>query len=96
MADHRDDIRIGDEFLRGCHRLGRVALIIERIQRELMAGNDRPLHPRMLNGQQSPIEHVLALRRLIAGQRGNKSNFNDGLSLAAAGKREAAEEESDG
>ena len=77
MADDRHDVRIRDEFLRGRNGLRGIALIIQGHQFQPVAGKDLALRIGLLDRQQRPIEHVLAMGRLVAGQGSDKPNLDD-------------------
>ena len=83
MPDDRDDIVVGHELLGRRNRLRRIALVIERNELKAKPGQDRPLVVRMFDGQDRTVQHVLAVRGLIAGERRDEANLYHRLVLGA-------------
>lgn len=77
MPDDRHDVRIGHQLLGGRDGLGGIALIIQRNQRHPVAGDQLASGLHLLDGQAGAAQHILAVRRLVAGQRGDEPHFDD-------------------
>ena len=84
MADDRCDVGIGDKLFGGGNRLGGTALIIELQEFQPVTGKDRSLRIGLFNGQLGSVQHILALRSLIAGQRTDEADPHHRLGPAAA------------
>ena len=79
MADHGDDIRIRDEpFGRG-HGLRRAALIIQLYKLKPQPWQERALGVGLLDSKLGAVQHALALRGLIAGERADEAHLDDRL-----------------
>ena len=95
MPHDNDHIRIGDQAFRLGHRLGWAALIIERRQLQPIAGKNLALRIRLLDGQLRAVQHVLAFRRLIAGQRADETDLDDRLRFSTPGEQRRPEKGED-
>ncbi len=82
---HRDEHAwISNEFLGGGHRLGGIALVIQRVQHQAIARENRSLRVGVLNGEDRPVAHILPVRRLVAGQWCDETNLHNMFTRAAS------------
>ena len=95
MANDGDHILVSDELLGRRDRLRGAALVIEFQEFQSITRKNRSLGVGLLDGQLRTMQHILALRSLIAGQRTDEADLHNRLTLAATPKTEHTEQQDD-